>query len=228
MKFLRYILLFMLLAVTGMAQAQSDRQFIRQGNRYYRQHDYVKAEVEYRKALSKNADNPQALYNLGTSLLMQQKDSAAIVQLEKAGSLEKAPLRKASVYHNIGVICQRHNMFGEAIKAYEESLRNNPKDDETRYNLILCKRQQKKQKQNNNNQNKQKQKQDKKQDKDNKDKNKDKNKNNQDKQQNSREKMSRENAEQLLNAAIQQEKATQQRMKEKMQHQGSNKYQKNW
>ena len=44
-------------------------------------------------------------------------------------------------------------MYGEAIKAYEQSLRNNPKDNETRYNLALCKRLQKKQ-DNKNNQNK--------------------------------------------------------------------------
>ena len=36
----------------------------------------------------------------------------------------------------------------DAIKAYEESLRNNPSDDETRYNLALCKRLQKNQKKN--------------------------------------------------------------------------------
>lgn len=59
----------------------------------------------------------------------------------------------ALVYHNIGVICQNHRMYGEAIKAYEQSLRNNPKDNETRYNLALCKRLQKKQG-NKNNQNK--------------------------------------------------------------------------
>ena len=42
--------------------------------------------------------------------------------------------------HNIGVICQNHRMYGDAIKAYQQSLRDNPSDDETRYNLALCNR----------------------------------------------------------------------------------------
>ena len=40
--------------------------------------------------------------------------------------------------------------------------------------------------------------------------------------------MSKENAEQLLNAAIQEEKTTQQRMKKAMQQPRSKKLQKNW
>ena len=57
-------------------------------------------------------------------------------------------------YHNMGVICQKHQMFSEAIEAYKESLRNNPSDNETRYNLELCRRQLKNQKKNDKNQNK--------------------------------------------------------------------------
>ena len=45
--------------------ASSDRQYIRSGNRFYRQENYAKAEVEYRKALDKNSHNAQAMYNLG-------------------------------------------------------------------------------------------------------------------------------------------------------------------
>lgn len=140
----KYILL-MLLALAGVAQmqAQADRQFIRNGNKLYRQQNYAKAETEYRKALSKNARNTQAMYNLGCALMMQQKDSAAIVQLQNAGRSEQSPRRKAMAYHNIGVICQQHRMYGEAIEAYKESLRNNPGDNETRYNLALCQRLQK-------------------------------------------------------------------------------------
>ena len=140
-------LFVMALCVTNV-YAQSDRQFIRSGNKLYRSQNYAKAEAEYRKAIAQNGQNPQALYNLGCALMMQQKDSAAIVQYENAGKLENSKSRKAKIFHNIGVICQNHQMYGEAIEAYKESLRNNPDDNETRYNLALCKRQQKNQKQN--------------------------------------------------------------------------------
>ena len=144
-----------LLLVTVGVQAQSDRQMIRQGNKLYRKGNVAEAEVSYRKAVERNERNPQANYNLGNSLMSQRKDSLAITQLEKAAKLETNPLRRAQAYHNMGVICQQHRMFGEAIEAYKEALRNNPTDHETRYNLELCKRQQKEQQQDQNQQNQQ-------------------------------------------------------------------------
>ncbi len=207
--------------------AQADRKYIRTGNRFYRQRDFAKAEAEYRKAISANAENAQAIYNLGCALMMQQKDSAAIEQYLNAGKLERIPMRKAKVYHNIGVVCQSRKMYAEAIDAYKESLRNNPDDNETRYNLALCKRllknnPQNKNKDNNKNQEKNKNDKDKRNEKD-KQKQKD-----QKQQQNNNEKMSKDNAEQLLNAAMQEEKATQQRVKDAMRQNRTRKLQKNW
>ena len=121
--------------------AQSDRHYIRQGNKLFRSTSFADAEVKYRKALEENKDNPQAIYNLGNALLAQRKDSAAIEQYQRAAKIEKNPLRKYQSYHNIGVICQGRQMFKEAIEAYKEALRLNPNDDETRYNLEVCKRQ---------------------------------------------------------------------------------------
>lgn len=225
----RLLILLVSFVVALGANAQSDRQHIRNGNRLYHEQKFEQAEVEYRKALGKNSANPQAHYNLGCALMAQQKDSAAIKQYETAGKLEKTPKRKAMVYHNIGVVCQQHQLYQQAIAAYEESLRNNPNDNETRYNLALCKRLLKNNPQNNQNKNnKDKDNKNKKnnKDKNNKDKNqKDQNKQNQDKQQ---EQMSKDNAEQLLNAAMQQEQATQQRLKNAMRQPQRRKLQKNW
>ena len=216
-------LLLMLFLMMGMsASAQSDRQSIRQGNRQFRAQEFAKSEVEYRKAVAKNPRNAQAVYNLGCALMAQQKDSAAVVQFQNAGKMETVKMRKAMAYHNIGVICQQHQMYGEAIEAYKEALRNNPKDDETRYNLALCKRQQKNQPQNKD-QNKEKEK---KEEQNKEEQNKEQQKKEQ--QQQPKDQMSKENAEQLLNAAIQEEKATQQRMKKAMQQPRSRKLQKNW
>lgn len=219
--------LFVMALCATNVYAQSDRQFIRSGNKLYRSQNYAKAEAEYRKAIAQNSKNPQALYNLGCALMMQQKDSAAIVQYENAGKLESSKSRKAKIYHNIGVICQNHQMYGEAIEAYKESLRNNPNDNETRYNLALCKRQQKNQKQNGG---EQKKKDDQKgKDKQKKDDQQQKQQDQQQQQKNKpKDRMSKENAEQLLNAATQQEKATQQRMKKAMRQSGKKKLKKNW
>jgi tetratricopeptide (TPR) repeat protein len=222
------IVSFVLLSSTSFAQ--TDRQYIRDGNRAFRMGDYANAEVAYRKAVEKNPRNPQAVYNLGNALFAQKKDSAAVQQYEQAAKLETNPKRRAMSYHNIGVVCQSHKMFGEAIEAYKEALRLTPNDDETRYNLELCKRQQKRQ--NDKDKNKQQQKQDKKDknkdNKDNKDKQQDKQQKQDKQKQENKDKMSKENAEQLLNAAMQQEKNTQERMKKAMQQPSSRKLQKNW
>ncbi len=222
----RYFMLTLLLGVVLGVGAQTDRQFVRDGNKMFNSQQYDKAEIQYRKAVSKNPSNSQAVYNLGCALMMQNKDSAAIVQYQKAAKLENNKLRLASVYHNIGVICQNHKMYGDAIKAYEQALRNNPKDNETRYNLALCKRMQKNDKKNDKKE--QKKQNEKNQQQNNKDRNNDKDKG-ENKQQQPKEQMSKENAEQLINAAIQNEKTTQQRMKKAMQKQSSRRGSgKNW
>ena len=216
--------LLLLFAATA-AVAQTDRQYVTSGNKLFRNGQFDQAEVAYRKAIEKNPRNPQAHYNLGNALMAQKKDSAAVQSLQKSTELETSKIRKAMAFHNMGVVCQQHKMYGEAIEAYKSALRLNPKDDATRYNLELCKRQQKNQ-QNQKNQNQQ--------DKDNKDKNgkdkkNDKQKNDkQDQNKKKENKMSKENAEQMLNAAMQQEKSTQQRIKKAMQRPRSAKLDKEW
>ena len=213
-----------MLAVCAAVSAQNDRQLIREGNRLYRQKQYAQAEVLYRKAIAKKADNPQAVYNLGCALMMQQKDSAAIVQYENATKLEKNKLRQSKAWHNIGVMCQSHKMYGEAVRAYEQSLRLNPSDDETRYNLALCTQLNKNNPQQDKNQ----------QDKKNEEKEDDngqqqkKDKKDQQKEEQPKEQMSKDNAERLLDAAVQNEKATQQRLKKALQQPRKKQLQKNW
>ena len=213
--------------------AQTDRQQVRRGNKLYRQGNMADAEVAYRKAIEKNPRNAQANYNLGNTLLAQRKDSASLGQLSAAAKLETNPIRRAQAYHNMGVVCQAKKRYGEAIEAYKEALRNNPADDQTRYNLELCKRQQKQQQQDQQNQ-----------------QGKDNNKDNKDQQQQQQQQqsgqnqekpdqqkpqesegnqqMSKENAEQLLNAAIQEEKNTQERMKKAQQQPQRRRLEKNW
>jgi Ca-activated chloride channel family protein len=218
--------LFLLLVSAVTVSAQSDRHFVQQGNKQFHAGNYADAEVSYRKAIEKNPRNPQAVYNLGVALMKQQKDSAAVQQFMDAGKLETNPLRRAQSYHNAGVICQGKKMYGEAIDVYKEALRNNPADDETRYNLELCKRQQKQQQQQ---QQKQDQKQQQKQDQKQQQKQEQQQKKaEQQQQQKQEQQMSRENAEQMLNAAMQEEKQTQQRMKKAQQQPNRRKLDKNW
>ena len=186
------------------AGAQTDRQYIREGNKQFRIGDYAKAEVSYRKAVEKNPKNPQAAFNLGNALMAQKKDSAAVQQFEQSARMETNPLRKSAAYHNMGVICQTHKMYDDAIEAYKNSLRLNPNDDETRYNLVLCKHLKKKQ------DDKQKQNQQNKDNKQNKDDKKD------------------DQKDQKQDTAIQNEKMTQDKMKKQQQQPQRRNVLKNW
>ncbi len=240
-KALTVFLVFLAMGSLSM-QAQNDRAFIRQGNKAYHQQKWAQAETQYRKAISKNNKNSQAIYNLGCALMMQQKDSMAMLQYQHAAQLETNKLRRAKCYHNMGVVMQNHREYAQAIQCYKQALRCNPQDNATRYNLALCQKLLKNQpQQNNKNQNnkngknKDKNKQndkdqnnkDKQKNQDKNDKNKDKQKQNQQNKQD-QDKMSKDNAEQLLNAAIQQEKATKQRMQKAMSQPKRRSYEKNW
>lgn len=234
----------MLLVGTAQAGAQTDRNLIRQGNRAFKSQKWTVAETQYRKAISKNQKNPQAIYNLGCALMAQQKDSMAIQQFTNAAQLETNRLRRAASYHNMGVIMQNHREYAQAIEYYKMALRCNPQDNETRYNLALCKKLLKNNPQNKDKNNKDKNKdknkkdQNKDKNKDNKDKNDDKNKNDKNKNKNNKnnqnqnqpnqDKMSRENAEQLLNAAVQQEQATKRKLQKAMSQPRRKAYDKNW
>lgn len=236
----------MLLVGTAQVGAQTDRNLIRQGNRAFKSQKWAVAETQYRKAIFKNQKNPQAIYNLGCALMAQQKDSMAIQQFTNAAQLETNRLRRAASYHNMGVIMQNHREYAQAIEFYKMALRCNPQDNETRYNLALCKKllknnpQNKDKNKNNKDKNKDKNKKDQNKDKnkDNKDKNDDKNKNDKNKNKNNKnnqnqnqpnqDKMSRENAEQLLNAAVQQEQATKRKLQKAMSQPRRKAYDKNW
>jgi len=206
------------------------RRLVKEGNKQFLAGNFEKAEVSYSKAVEKNDKNPQAHYNLGNALLAQQKDSAAVEQFQKAGQLETNPLRKYQSYHNMGVICQRHRMYGEAIEAYKQALRLNPNDDETRYNLVLCQREKQKQDQQNQDQNQQNQQNKDDQQKQDQQKQDQQQKQDEQKEQQKQDKpqMSKENAEQLLQAAMQEEKRTQQRMKEAQKQGSRQQNEKNW
>ena len=227
-----YILSILLLAGTthSLAQEKTDRDYLRSGNKLYNDSLFIKAEVDYRKALELNPKSTDAMFNLANTLLMQQKAQEAMEQYQSVAKIEKDKEKLAQIYHNMGVILQSSKQLPQCIEAYKESLRNNPKDDETRYNLALAQKQLKDQQQDQQNQDQQQQQQEQKEDK--QDQNKDQQEQNQDQQQQpqqqqNKNEMSKENAQQLLNAVMQDEKNVQDKVKKQLQIQGK-KLDKDW
>ena len=218
----KVVAVIILLIMTLPTFAQGDRQLIRDGNKFFHKRNYSQAETNYRKALSKNAHNGTALFNLGCALQAQNKDSQAIQQYNQAVKVEHNSLRRASSSYNLGTVYQKLKDYDKAIEAYKNALRDNPKHDNARYNLSFCMKQKHKQQQNqdkNQNQNK---------DKNKKRQKKSPPKDDKKKQQNNDEKLSKDNAEQLLNAAMQEEKATQKRLKKAMRQPTRRNIENNW
>ena len=235
-----YILSLLLVASAGqvLAQQKTDRDYLRSGNKLYNDSLFIKAEVDYRKALEINPKSTDAMFNLGNALLMQQKAKEAMEQYESVSKIEKDKEKLAQIYHNIGVILQSSKQLPQCIEAYKESLRNNPKDNETRYNLALAQKQLKDQQQdqqqdqqNQDQQQQQQQKQEEEKQDQNKDQQeqeqKDQQQQNQQQQQQNKNEMSKENAQQLLNAVMQDEKNVQDKVKKQIQIQGK-KLEKDW
>ena len=220
----KYILFtIFLLSVASVSAQKAERDYIRKGNRLFNDSVFVDAEVNYRKALEVNPKSTVSMYNLGNTLSQQQKFQDAMEQYVAAGKIEKDKMKLAHIYHNMGVLFQAGKDYAKAVEAYKMSLRNNPADDETRYNLALAQKMLKDQQQN------QDQQQDKKKDKQN-DQQQDEKKDQQHppKSEKKDNQMSKENAEQLLNSVMQDEKDVQDKVKKQQKVLQGGRLEKDW
>ena len=222
-------------ATAQISQHQQVRKLVRQGNREYRKNKRNESSVTYMKALRIDSTYAPAVYNYATSQFPQQwqkvedKSRGGMIQtLARAAHLEQNPIRKAQAMHNVGVLYQGAGELGMAIDAYKEALRNNPNDDESRYNLAVCKKQQKDQPQDQNQQGQNKDENGEQQKQDQQQQQNQQQQDKQDQQQQQEPPMSKENAEQLLQAAMQQEKKTQDRLKEAQKQPQRRQIEKNW
>ena len=231
MKRLYYIILLLMMAMPLPSMAQSARDLIRMGNVAYRNGQYDKAETYYLKSVEKSPSF-EGYYNLGNTYVMQQKDSTAFENYKRADSIStNDPMRKARNFHNMGNIWYAQGLaatyqeggnaasaFQNAVNFYKSSLRCNPDDNETRYNLAMAQYQLKKNQDQNGgggNDDKNQDQQDKdKQQQEKQDEQKQDQKDEQQNQQQSqpeqkKDEMSDQVAEQLLNSAQQDEKGVQ-------------------
>ena len=203
--------------------AQRESGDVRRGNREYRKQNFTEAEVDYRRGLEANKDSYEAHYNLGDALFKQDKYTDAQLEFETAAKMldKKADKdRYAKVMHNIGNCTFAQQQYDKAVAAYQESLRANPKDNDTRYNLVKAmemlqqQRLQNQQNQQNQDQQQQQQQQQQDQQQDQQDQQQDQQQQQQEQQeqQEQQDQMDKETAEQILQALEQDEQDTQEKM----------------
>lgn len=145
--------------------------YVYQGNQLSNNDDFVSAEMEYRKAISEHPTSVAGNYNLANSYYKKGDFDEALYRQQQVVKTATSREEKHKAFHNIGNILMKGKKCKEAVEAYKNALRNDPTDEETRYNLGLAKEcaEQQKDKQDQNKDNKDK-KDDKKDNKDNKDK----------------------------------------------------------
>lgn len=97
------------------------------------------AEADYRKAISLNPKSETAKYNLGTAYYGKEKNAEAMLRFKQAASTANTKAEKHKAFHNLGNTYMNEKKYTEAVESYKNALRNNPNDDETRYNLALAK-----------------------------------------------------------------------------------------
>ena len=244
---IKYSLTIVLLLSYLLGVSQEDRNYIRKGNNLYEKEDFVGAEENYLKALEKNNQSAKAEFNLGDAYYKQKKFAEAAQQFQKIAEKSTDKEMKASAYHNLGNSLLQAEKYQESVNAYKQSLKLNPNDNETRYNLAYAKKMLQQQ-QEQENKDKDKDKQDDKKDQDKKDEqNKDKDKNDEKKDQDNKDKsdekkdgekdkeqqpqpnqLSKQQAQQMLDALNNQEKKVQAKLKKKKENGQKLNIEKDW
>ena len=235
MRIIKYLFIAVaILSVNAVYAQRSAKEHLRKGNKHYSDSIYDKASVNYLKALEiDTAYSAIANYNLGNALLFQNKAEDAISHFNEAAALETDKNRLAQIHHNKGVIYQAAKDYANAVESYKESLRQNPHDHTTRYNLALAmellKKQQQQQQQQQNQDKNQEQKEQQQEQEQQQQQQEEQQKQEQQRQesQQKEQEISKENAEQLLESAMQDEKDVQEKVKKLMQIKGR-KLDKDW
>ena len=224
----RLIFIIYLTSLSVLAIAQNERKHVRSGNKLFldavsdtTKIDSVKfsnAETEYRKALNKKPNDLQWNFNLADAIYKQKRFDEAAGKFSEIAEKMTTPQEKARALHNMGNSELMNQKIDESIETYKKALRQNPTDLDTKYNLAYAQLLKKKKEEQ---QQKQDQNQDQdKQDQDKQDQNKDQqNKDNQDQQNQNQQqqpqqnKISKENAEQLLQVLQNDEREIQDKVK---------------
>lgn len=115
---------------------EAQHRQLQQGDRYYDEGLYGKAEELYRASSSGTA-----FYNAGNAAYQQGKYEAAGHLFEEAVGKSTTFSARADALYNLGNALLRQNKYREAIEAYESSLRLFPNRPDAKKNLKIAKKQ---------------------------------------------------------------------------------------
>tara|TARA_R100000353_G_scaffold18871_2_gene17469 strand:- start:20537 stop:21412 length:876 start_codon:yes stop_codon:yes gene_type:complete len=120
-------------------ELKAAQNYLSEAQQSIKQDEFATAEAKYRKAISLNPNSETAKYNLGTAYYSKAKNAQAMLRFKQAAGTATTKAEKHRAFHNLGNTFMNEKKYTEAVEAYKNALRNNPNDDETRYNLALAK-----------------------------------------------------------------------------------------
>ena len=121
------------------AQSSEANNLIYKGNKKATQENYSEAERTYRKAISVSPESSEAIYNLGNAHYRNEDFDEATQRYFQTQKVADSKEDRHKAFHNLGNSYMQKKDYEKAVEAYENALRNNPTDDETRYNYALAK-----------------------------------------------------------------------------------------
>ena len=136
---MKQLLLYAVLFFSFATIAQEKDKNLPKGNKEFKEKNYADAEAEYRISLSKSPTKAMASYNLGNTIYKQKQPSEAKLAYVKTIENAKTKPQKHKAFHNLGNIFMTEKKYSDAVEAYKNALRNNPSDEQTRYNYALAK-----------------------------------------------------------------------------------------
>ena len=152
---MRSSLLILVLLSSGVIHSQQWRDSLDAARKAYKEEKYLDA-LKYYKSAQKNApENIEFSDEIGqTAYKARQFDIAEKIYRQNASN-KLSKQEKANNWHNAGNALMKKQNYSDAVEAYKESLRLNPADEETRYNLSEAIRQMKQTEKKQQNRNKQ-------------------------------------------------------------------------
>ena len=141
---MRKIVYIVLLLNSVLLFGQEKDKNLYNGNQSFKEKKYADAEADFRVTESKKSPKKAtAGYNLGNSVYRQNQQGEAQIRYIQALEHAKTKEEKHRIYHNLGNTFMLDKNYEAAAEAYKNALRNNPNDEETRYNYALAKRKKK-------------------------------------------------------------------------------------
>src|SRR5690554_2893273 len=119
-------------------ELKASQNYLSEAQQSLQKERFSSAEAEYRKAIALNPKSETAKYNLGTAYYGKEKNAEAMLRFKQAALTATSKSEKHRAFHNLGNTFMNEKKYQEAVESYKNALRNNPNDDETRYNLALA------------------------------------------------------------------------------------------